>query len=103
VAGDSVEGVRRSEACREESNSWRTPGEVIEAGPHGVGLYMAVMGPEGTAVDNEIFVYSRWSIDGKAIKSREKTGKLQRAKKKLEDVVESVVEAKAKKLDVAIF
>jgi len=47
--------------------------------------------------------YSRWSNDEKAIKLREKTEKLQQAKKKLEDVVESVVEAKARKLNVSIF
>jgi hypothetical protein len=78
-------------------------GEVIEASPHDVGLFMAVMESEKTAADNEMFVYSRWSVDGKAIKLREKTDKLQQAKKKLEDVVESVVEGKAKRLNVAIF
>ena len=77
--------------------------EVIEAGPHDVGLFMAVMESEKTAVDNEMLGYSRWSIDEKAIKLREKTDKLQQAKKKLEDVVESVVETKARKLNVALF
>jgi hypothetical protein len=56
-------------------------GEVIEASPHDVGLFMAVMGSEKTAADNEMFVYSRWSIDGKAIKLREKTDKPQQAKR----------------------
>ena len=78
-------------------------GEVIQASPHDVGLFMAVMESEKTAADNEVFVYSRWSIDGKAVKPREKTDKLQQVKKKLEDVVESVVETKAKQLNVAIF
>lgn len=77
--------------------------EVIETSPHDVGLFMAVMESEKTAVDTEMLGYSRWSIDEKAIKLREKTDKLQQAKKKLEDVVESVVEAKARKLDVSIF
>ena len=77
--------------------------EVIKAGPHDVGLFMVVMGSEKTAVGNEVFVSLRWSIDGKAIKLREKTDKLQQAKKKLEDVVESVVEVEAKKLNTAIF
>jgi hypothetical protein len=78
-------------------------GEVIEASPHDVGLLMSVLESEKTAADNEMFVYSRWSIDEKAIKLREKTDKLRQAKNKLEDVEESVVEVKAKKLDVAIF
>jgi hypothetical protein len=77
--------------------------EVIEASPHDVQLFTAVMESEKTAVDNEMLGYSRWSIDEKAIKLREKTDKLQQAKKKLEDVVESVVEAKARKLNVAVF
>jgi hypothetical protein len=77
--------------------------QVVEASPLDVGLFMAVMESEKTAVDNEMLVYSRWSIDGKAIKLREKTDKLQQAKKKLKDVVESVVEVKAKKLNPAIF
>jgi hypothetical protein len=78
-------------------------GEVIEASPHDVGLFMSVIESEKTAADNEMFVYSRWSIDEKAIKLREKTDKLQQAKKKLKDVAESVVEVEAKKLNTTIF
>jgi hypothetical protein len=77
--------------------------EVIRVSPHNVGLFMTIMELGKTAVDNEMLVYSKGSIDEKVIKLRVKADKLQQAKKKLEDVVGSVVEAETKKLNVAFF